>query len=384
MRDAVLSDAERAAIEGILEGAFGATSIQGAELLLGRHHAVRVDLPDGRLVVAKRPRRDRDGTMRDAYLTAWQRERWALGVLGGMPTPVAPRLLGADEDAQLLVMEAMPGGGSLAAVLLQGTAADATRALCALASSLGEVHAWCRERAIDGPEYDVADAMNRGLADLRIALDRASIPISIGPAMERESQLVTDAVAGRGPGERWRTIVHGDPCPDNARITADGRCRVFDYERAAVGNAAIDAVYPIAPMPTCWCFGRIPDDVSGAALEAYASSATAFPLTDLPRQMAFVLAASVFTKMRGLAQIFDQDQTWGTTGIRPRTLRWLDVLARTADAVDELPATRTLARDVHDALAERWPDSEHGWYPAFSPGDGASTVAPPDQWDPTW
>ena len=140
----VLSVIERAVAAALLSAAWDEPAeISTAELVWGRSHIVRLGIRGGRSAILKRPRRRRPGT------EPGEPEREAFGVelasleyLGGMPDPVAPRLLGADVPAGVLLMEELPAGHSLADTLLLGDRATATADMVAYATALGSVHAW--------------------------------------------------------------------------------------------------------------------------------------------------------------------------------------------------------------------------------------------------
>ena len=73
-------------------------------------------------------------------------ERATLEYLNAMPVPVAPRLLGADTEAGILLMEDLGPGPSLADSLLTGEPGQAKAGLIAYARALGRLHAWSRSR----------------------------------------------------------------------------------------------------------------------------------------------------------------------------------------------------------------------------------------------
>ena len=106
-----LSAAETRAAEALLARAWGpGTSVRAAEPIWDRSHVVRLQLATGRSVVMKkRAGKDTFGA-----------ELGALEYLNEMPEPVAPRLLGADADAGILLMEDLGPGPSLADSLLTG------------------------------------------------------------------------------------------------------------------------------------------------------------------------------------------------------------------------------------------------------------------------
>jgi hypothetical protein len=391
MTDPALTPEERTAVEGLVDQATGTpATVVHDEVIWGRAHAVRARLADDREVVVKRPRRDRNGHSPATSLDAWHREWWGLTILAEVDPPIGPRLHGADPDVRVIVMESLPAGRSVAASLLDADPADATAALVALATSLGRLHAAtvggarARELAVATgvrqPDAEIGDVLAEGLAALRAA----DLSVEIPAECEAELQTVATALAGEGTGAAWRTFVHRDPCPDNTRRTADGEFRLFDFERGAIANAALDAAHLVAPMPTCWCFGRLPEATARAAVEAYEDAVRqVFPVDDLPRQLAYSMTGSVIARMVGLTNVLGTDHSWGTTGVRPRTLRWLDAAAHQLEAIDELPALRRACASAADVLRDRWPEAVDAWYPAFAPDGDAATVDVPPWWDPT-
>ena len=135
-----LSAAETRAAEALLARAWGpGTSVRAAEPIWDRSHVVRLHLATGRSVVMKkRAGKDTFGA-----------ELGALEYLNGMPEPVAPRLLGADADAGILLMEDLGPGPSLADSLLTGDRSRVRADLVSYAEALGSMHAWSMGRPRD-------------------------------------------------------------------------------------------------------------------------------------------------------------------------------------------------------------------------------------------
>ena len=135
-----LSAAETRAAEALLDRAWGpGTSVRAAEPIWDRSHVVRLHLATGRSVVMKK-RADND---------SFGVELAALGYLNGMPEPVAPRLLGADAGAGILLMEDLGPGPSLADSLLTGDRPRVRADLVSYAEALGSMHAWSMGRPRD-------------------------------------------------------------------------------------------------------------------------------------------------------------------------------------------------------------------------------------------
>jgi Ser/Thr protein kinase RdoA (MazF antagonist) len=180
-----------------------------------------------------------------------------------MPEPVAPRLLGADAEAGIVLMEDLGPGPSLAGSLLTGDRSRVRADLVSYAEALGSVHAWSMRRPRDprlgippwpgavarGKDAFVGAAVSLGLAaaDARTEIDQLSLMLT---------------------KTGYHGLVHGDACPDNV-VFLDGRCRIFDFEHSGWGPVVLDASYLLAPFPSCWCFGRLPVSVAAPAMSAY-------------------------------------------------------------------------------------------------------------------
>jgi hypothetical protein len=238
-----LSAAETRAAEVLLARAWGpGTSVRAAEPIWDRSHVVRLHLATGRSVVMKkRAGKDTFGA-----------ELGALEYLNGMPEPVAPRLLGADADAGILLMEDLGPGPSLADSLLIGDRSRVRADLVSYAEALGSMHAWSmgrpRDPRLGTPPWP--DAVARGKdAFLDAAVSLGLSAVAAGTEIDQLSLLLNET--------GYHGLVHGDPCPDNVRFL-DGRCRIFDFEHSGWGAVALDASYLLAPFPSCWCFGRLP------------------------------------------------------------------------------------------------------------------------------
>ena len=108
----MLSAAETQVVSGLLTQAWGPGSeIRSAAPIWKRRHVFRLQVGPGRSVVLKR-RGDQDGP--------FGVELAALEYLSAMPVPVAPRLVAADAQAGVLLMEDLGPGASLADALLAG------------------------------------------------------------------------------------------------------------------------------------------------------------------------------------------------------------------------------------------------------------------------
>ncbi len=373
--------------ESLLSDAWGEPAgICAAEVVWNRAHVVRLGTRDGRSAILKRPRRD--GPAREPGREAFGIELASLEYLAGMPVPVAPRLLGADVTAGVLIMEELPAGPSLADSLLCGDRAAAVAGLVAYATALGSVHAWsigrtagferARERysPAAGARPWWLERIERGRGHF---LHAVSV---LGVATKGAGAEIDQLVRILG-GQRYRSFIHADLCPDNVRL-AGGRMRFFDFERSSVGSAALDAAYLLAPFPSCWCFADVPAEIADGALGAYRSALAADGLEvgqDFGTELTAAMAGWLVTRGAMLDRALQRDSQWGTTTMRPRLLSWTGRFAAAAAATSAFPRLRVLADALNDRLGSRWPHAVIPAYPALA-GTGSTLAELPDWWEP--
>jgi Ser/Thr protein kinase RdoA (MazF antagonist) len=383
----VLSPAETRTAESLLGGALGTqVTIRGAEPIWSRSHIVRLYLaPVGGSVVLKRRREDNFGGRNRAFGA----EVAALDFLNGMDTAVAPRLLGADGDAEILIMEDLGAGSSLAHSLLARDRHRAEEDLVSFARALATMHSWsigrsaefAGLRACHAPgealEPDWMGGIARGRESFPALLARLGMPDG-GTRDEIES--IGELLRGAGVG-----LVHSDPCPDNTHI-ADGACRIFDFETSGWGPVALDTAYLLAPFPSCWCFASLPRDTAGPAVRAYRDAVAAAGIAlgpDWDAAMTAALAGWVVARAKAMEEALDEDEEWGTTTTRPRVLTWLRSFTESAALSGALPRLRLVALRVLEQLSARWPDTVVPDYPALArpgtPDDRLARV--PTEWE---
>jgi Ser/Thr protein kinase RdoA (MazF antagonist) len=374
---------ETRAAGALLSAAWGEpVAVLAAEALRDRTHVFRLRLDGGRSAVLKR--RGSEGRAPGAFGI----ELAALEYLSAMPEPVAPRLLGADAEAGILLMEDLGPGRSLADSLLAGSPEAAQADLVAYARALGALHAWSRERpaafaalrARHAPGAALAPAwlgaVGRGQAGFLAVAAGLGLPTA---GVEDELKTITDITNGAAfPG-----LVHGDACPDNVRMLG-GECLIFDFESSGWGPVTLDAAYLLAPFPSCWCFGHLPAGAAAAALDAYRArfgEAGVELGPDWDAALAAALAVWVIARGTALREALEEDDSWGTTTMRPRLLAWLRSFAAAAGRAGTLPRLRALAADLDEVLSQRWPQVRVPDYPALA-GPGAVLARVPDGWQP--
>jgi Ser/Thr protein kinase RdoA (MazF antagonist) len=377
-----LSPAESRAAESLL-----GVSVHSAEAIWDRPHILRLGLADGRSVVLKRGRADNSA----ANALSFSAEVAALSFLNGMTTPVAPRLLGANDA--VLLMEDLGPASSLAHSLLGAAPARAGADLVAYARTLGAMHAWSFGRL---PEFTAITSaagfdlptpfwLTR-LNDHRGAF--VDLVTRLGLLADADPTALTGEIDSlvplmRGPRDAYVGLVHADACPDNTHIPADGgACRIFDFETSGWGPVVLDFIYLLAPLPSCWCFASLPTQVADPAVTAYEEELLRCGVALGPSwdtAVAAALGAVVVARSPMADGALDKDRRWGTTTTRPRTLTWLSSFVAAADRCAELPLLRAAAAAIHDRLAARWPDATLPDYPALArPGHPLAQI--PDGW----
>jgi Ser/Thr protein kinase RdoA (MazF antagonist) len=385
-----LPAAERQAAEALLTEAWGErVRVRTAEPVWDRSHVVRLHLGAGHLgagrsAVLKR----RGGQEHDPRDLGFEIELAALEYLNAMPVPVAPRLLAADPEAGIMLMEDLGPGATLADSLLTGGREQAQADLIAYARALGSLHAWSagqpgRLAELRARYAPGATTTPRWMAAIGSGQDAflgaaAALGLPVAAAGDEIDQLGTmlDARAPLG-------LVHGDACPDNVRIT-NGSCRIFDFETSGWGPVSLDAAHLVAPFPSCWCFGRLPAEVAGPAVGAYRARLTAAgidPGPDWDAAMAAALVCWIIVRGGIVARLLNRDPQWGTTTMRPRLLTWLRSFIEAAGRAGVLPALLALASALNEQLSVRWPHTVIPDYPALAqPGSTPAEV--PDWWHP--
>jgi Ser/Thr protein kinase RdoA (MazF antagonist) len=381
----VLTTAEERVAAALLAAACGErTEIRAAETIWDRRHVVRLQCGPGRSVVLKRRGNPEHGGAGLGFGV----ELAALEYLNAMPVPVAPRLLGADPDAGILLMEDLGAGASLAGSLLGGDRARAQAGLVGYARGLGSLHAWSmahpgdlaglRARYAPGAPVSPAwvGAVEKG-ADAFLDVTAAlGVPADgVGPEIADVGAMLT------GPG--YAGLVHGDACPDNVQLL-DGTCRIFDFEISGWGSVALDAAYLLAPFPSCWCFASLPAEVAAPAIEAYRACLRSAGIglgPDWDAATAAALAAWIIARGPVIARVLDEDRPWGTTTMRPRLLTWLRSFTAAAGRAGVLPRLHALADALHEQLSVRWPGTAVPDYPALAQ-PGSAPVHIPRWWPP--
>ena len=317
-----------------------------------------------------------DAGAADAYQASGFVKEWAAArVVGRRTSGFVATLLAADLHQGVLVYDDL--GKDLPALvgpLLHGTAHDAEQALTAYAEALAALHG-----ATINCRGDHGAVLRDGFPAALIPLpaagwmeDVARVPHALlgGTFPDDEAEFIQERL--RQPG-CWDALVHGDPCPDNVLLAADGRAVLIDFEFARPGHALLDAAYWRMGFPTCWCAGTVPADVSRRIDRAYrnaiaatvpeAADDDAFRRESAIIDMAWLLGNLAWLLPGALAE----DRTWGRATNRSRILTYLERVISSTEAAGILPRLRALAVDWRDDLRRRWPDTASlPDFPAFT------------------
>jgi tRNA A-37 threonylcarbamoyl transferase component Bud32 len=310
-------------------------------------------------------------------------ERAALEFLASIGSAAGPRLLTADGEAGILVMEDLGTGPALEDLLVGGDPSAAGRGLVAFAGALGRMHA---DTAGHAAEYY---GLRSRLGPVDLASDRISI---LGNSIERSWSRLREIIAerpylptpnGAGPDadELLRVLSepgpylafsNGDTCPANCRISARG-VRFIDFEHAAFRHALLDAAALRFPFPACPCWSRLPEDVGRRAEDAYREQVARSCPDVLDRASyahGLTAACAAWTIVRAvrLPKLEMADEPHPMHFSRRGQL--LDAIDTTVSCSQQSRSLQCLASwlaDIGDALSARWPHiaSTQPLYPAF-------------------
>jgi len=365
----------RGPVEDLVREAFGGgTRIVSVEDVGGRRrrsliHRLTLSGPNApqsvivKQLKAVRPDSARDNDQTSLFLAELSSLRF-LTELG--LDDLSPRLFAHDVARHILVMQDLGPGVSMADVLQARSEPSSVPTLHAYAKSLG------RMRPFGTPSQPVPDPAHRGrgaggrraLGEGRPGghlggrhLSRVGGPVPVAGSLSRaERRAGTPDRAGR-----LGDVHHGDPCPDNNVVAADGSVVHFDFEFARARPALVDGSYFVVPFPTCWCVKAIPSALRIEITETYrAELATHLPAANDPvvfgRALTDAAALWVARDMTAglLAGALKKDQKWGISTWRQRMIHRLPDFIELAHRHDHLPAFAETAESLHRRLTGQW------------------------------
>lgn len=274
------------------------------------------------------------------------RELAALRLAARAKPPVVPRLLAADSDRRVLVLEKLTHQKPTSDWVIGYASALARLHAVTSADDAGSLPRW------SGPTLQDVESFLKLAGDLGVATP-PSLSIELRALVHRLDQIDDHA------------LLHGDPCPGNDIHTTQG-IRFIDFEQASLGNGITELAYLRIGFPTCLCAIAPPEALLVQAENAYRSQWRLLTGTNVRGELADVCAgwlirgdALVARAHRGkidhLARIPHQDWTWGTATARERLLHRLAVVAQSSIDRPELLEFGRCCSFLRDRMLARWP-----------------------------
>ena len=300
-----------------------------------------------------------------------------------------PRLLAADPEFLMVVLEDLGSHPSLADRLLGDSAESADGALREWASCYGRSAAVTvgREAELDrlveeyghGQDRD-PEAFGNWLVrhSAAFSLKLAELGLSVPAGLDDEIAGINRLLVA----DTHRVFSPGDICPDNNLLTPDG-LRMLDFEGASFHSVFHDAAYARMPFATCWCVYALPGGLAVEIEKLYrAEVVRVFPdLADdrvsRPGMHAAVAFWTVCMSAVLLGRVMaeesaDREPEDGKTSVEAGSgphvrqilrHRWQSLLDQ-LEAEGELPALAAAMRALLEATAG-WRVEHLPLYPAF-------------------
>lgn len=332
------------------------------------------DLPAS--VVVKWLRDDPNGLRADLRQVA--DEQAALEFLAEIGFPHAPRLIGADRTAGVVVLEDLSPRASLAEKLRREGAEACAGALMAFAAALGALGAATVGRSA---AYDAIRG-RYGAPDPSIGRARG-----LGPRWPQTRRLLEDhGLAMRGDAERdlaetmealldpgpFLALTNGDAAANNFLVGArEEEGRLIDFEFAAYRQALTCAVCLHLPG-SAWITVAHPIN---AGLEAAYRKALAVGVPEAEDDRLFgrgLAAACLAEALDRLNRFAVLDRRAPGHPSRVQMVSTLEAAAQAAQAHRALPHLAGWASRIGEWLRRRWRDADVDLasYPAYAPRQG--------------
>ncbi|KFA91000.1 phosphotransferase family protein [Archangium violaceum] len=282
-----------------------------------------------------------------------------------------PRLLAADVDARLFVLEDLGRGRTLEELLRGEDARAATGGLIATARLAGQLHA--RTLGLQSEYELVRQALpprpqRVRVENARFLLDNeerllrwlSAVEAEAAPGLHEDLQDVARTLANPGP---FLAFTHGDLAPGNVLFTANGP-RLLDFEYAGMRHALYDALMWLVTVP-------LPDELIARADITYRitlSSQCEAAQADSAwvRARATVALARTVNLFQWLhPRVLEEDREWAP-GLSERAAL-LHHLARCRALLapaDGFPGLARTLETLEARLRERWTVPPFVW-PAF-------------------
>jgi len=174
---------------------------------------------------------------------------------------VAPQLIATSDN--VIIMEDLGNGPSVADLLLDDNAEAARAALISWSQSLGKIAATTYGKKPEtATSQQVSDRTTRSIAKLANLWD-LELPVKVVDEMQEANHFLATS-------RQYQVLtVYDAACPDNNRVANDGTVRLFDFEYAEWSHAAIDAAYCLTPFCTCWCVSELSSKIREEMFGAY-------------------------------------------------------------------------------------------------------------------
>lgn len=295
-----------------------------------------------------------------------------------LDSPISPYFYGGDPEQGFFVLEDLGEHHSLVDPLLHGDPLSAESGLLKYYTCLGGLHAMTAGRSgefeamfsarFPGRQPFAEELLEIGtrMQKVRGLLDQLEVPA--GRELADEIGIVTGAVSLPGP---FLAYIHADPCPDNLFDRGD-RYRFIDFEWGHFGHALLDAVYPRMMWPSCWCAGRLPDEIIAKMENSYRAEL----IRGCPEAredavwepgLVHMCAMTLLNRLAwDLEPALREDRKRGIASLRQRSLAQLEAFIKTADTFHQLPALCAAAGQLFSLLRMRWTDTTPlTLFPAF-------------------
>ena len=160
-------------------------------------------------------------------------------------------------------------------------------------------------------------------------------------------------------------------CPDNCADTGS-EVKLFDFELGGFRDALLDATYARIMFPTCWCSGRLPEEV-WTSWECVYRSELAVSCSDATDDGMFYRGIleccaywTAFTLLELLNSVLVEDQQWGIATGRQRILARLEAFTEFDEVPEYLIETSSLYNRLYEKLLGMWSSETYdlAHYPA--------------------